>query len=516
MFVKSVLFANHIMKNNSPEFRTPPLADRLLRGAIWTVAMRWGVRLLGLTSMLVLVRLLEPEDFGILAMAMAVIALVDMLTDFGVAAALIRNKNAGRVQFDTAWTVRQMQFLVVAGTVALCAPMAAAYYDDPRITEVLRVLAVVFAIRSFENIGIINFQRELMFHRDFIMQVSVKSASVITTLVLAFWLRNYWALILGMVAESILSVGFSYWMCPYRPSWTLAAWRELWGFSQWVLSQGFARYIYERSDVLFLGRLTSADNVGYYSVSNEIAALPATEISLPISRAVFPGFAQIVDEPKRLKTAYLHTLNAVATVTIPIGIGMAAVAEEFVQLVLGEKWLPAISLLQVFAVFATFGAINSISGNLLVVLGYIRHITLIMWLQAALLVVAIVPVFGAASLVGVAMLRASLSLLGLSLVLHSVVRVSRVRLLDLARALVRPAVAAAAMICCLFLTNTVITIGTTPTISQLTISLVVNVLAASVVYMGTLITIWHIAGRPDGIESLVISKLSRSRKVAGG
>ncbi len=503
------------MNNKSPELKSPPLANRLLRGAIWTVAMRWGVRLLGLTSMIVLVRLLEPEDFGVLAMAMAVVALADMLTDFGVSAALIRNKNAGRAQFDTAWTVRQMQFLTVAVTVVFCAPIAAGYYDDPRVTEVLRVLAVVFAIRSFENIGIINFQRELMFHRDFIMQVSVKSASVVITLILAFWLRNYWALILGMVAESILSVAFSYWMCPYRPSWSLAAWRELWGFSQWVLSQGFARYLYERSDVLFLGRLTSADNVGYYSVSNEIASLPATEISLPISRAVFPGFAQIVDEPARLKSAYLQTLNAVATLTVPIGVGMAAVAAEFVQLVLGEKWLPAISLLQVFAVFATFGAINSISGNLLVVLGYIRHITLIMWLQAALLVAAIVPVFEASSIVGVAMLRASLSLLGLALVLHSVIRVSHVRLLDVSRNLVRPAVAAAAMICCLLLTKNLIEIGASPTNYELTLSLFVNVLAASVVYLGALIATWHIAGRPDGIELLVYSKLSRTGKATG-
>lgn len=492
-----------------PSAQPPPLADRLMRGMVWTVTMRWGIRILGLASMMVLVRLLNPEDFGLLAMAMAVIALAEILTNFGVGAALIRNKHAGPAQFNTAWTVRQGQLIFVALIAVVCAPLAASYYEDPRITDMLRIVAVSFAIRGFENIGVINFQRELMFHRDFLYRVSVKLSGVLITIGLAVWLRSYWALILGMVANSLVSVALSYWMSSYRPWWSLTAWRELWGFSQWVLSQGFARYLYERADVLFLGRLTSADNIGYYSVSSEIAALPATEISLPVSRAVFPGLAQLVDEPRRLEKAYLNTLNAVATITIPIGLGMAAVAEEFIVLAFGEKWLPAVGLLQVFAIFSTFGAINSISGNLLVVLGHIRYSALVTWVQATVLLVAILPAFEIADLVGVAMLRASLSLLGMSLVLHFVVRTSQVNWPSVMRNLYRPIIAGTAMFVFLFSSKTFLPTDAWTGNTGLFTLLIIKTLSGGLVYSIILLAIWRIANKPDGIESTLFGKVQR-------
>jgi len=500
------------MNDVSRPAKSPPsLTDRLMKGTAWTVGMRWGIRLLGMLSMIVLARLLEPEDFGLHAMTMAVIALVDVLTDLGVAAALIRDKHAGRAQLDTAWTLRQAQLLLVAAVVILCSPLAAKYYDDPRVTSVLQVVAIAFAVRGFENIGVINFRRELMFHRDFAFEVAVKLGTVIVTIGLALWLRNYWALALGVVSGAALRVALSYWMSPYRPRWSLEAWRELWAFSQWVLSQGVARYIYERVDVLVLGRLSSPGPIGYYTVANEVAQMPAQGIALPVSRVVFPGLAQIVDEPMRLRTAYLNALNAVAAVALPIAFGILAVAPELIAVALGEQWLPAVGLLQVFSALSAFWALTSLSANLLIVLGHIRYITLITWVQAVLLIGAIVPTFQVADLMGVAALRAALALIGFVLVLHFVVRTDTARWEQLAVALLRPVLASAAMLGAVYAVDTALDPGR----DALT-ALALKVPAGAIAYCAVLLGTWHLSGRPEGLESVLIGKLRRRRAQALG
>lgn len=124
----------------SPEANSaPPMTGVLFKSSLWAAGMRWGIHLLGLVSTAFLARLLTPEDFGLVAMAMAALALVETLTYFGVELALIRNKNAGRAELDTAWTIRLIQLGLVAIAIFLAAPLAAAYYGDPRLTDILRV-----------------------------------------------------------------------------------------------------------------------------------------------------------------------------------------------------------------------------------------------------------------------------------------------------------------------------------------------------------------------------------------
>src|SRR5690606_22822899 len=111
----------------------------VLRGAVLTVGMRWTDRLIGLVSTLILARLLVPEDIGIIAMSSMVVALADMLLDLGVAAALIQNRDATREHFNTAWTIRLIQMCASALLVLLAAPLAGAWFDEPRVASVLQV-----------------------------------------------------------------------------------------------------------------------------------------------------------------------------------------------------------------------------------------------------------------------------------------------------------------------------------------------------------------------------------------
>ena len=149
------------------------MSDGLLGNVFWSISSRWLSRLIGVISTLILVRVLTPEDFGIVALASVFVGLVEVMLELGVAAALIQNREATRDHFDTAWTFSVIQSAAAGLVISCSAPLVAHYYGDPRIATLLVVMGVSSAIQGWENIGVVSFQRELNFKTDFNFQLII-------------------------------------------------------------------------------------------------------------------------------------------------------------------------------------------------------------------------------------------------------------------------------------------------------------------------------------------------------
>lgn len=485
-----------------------------MRGTAWTVAMRWGMRGLGLISTVVLARLLTPEDFGLVAMAMVFVALSQVLTDFGVELAVIRDKNAGSEELNTAWSIRMMQRFFVAGALAAISPLIADFYGDARLTVVVQVISVTIAIGGLENIGIVNFRRELDFGRDFRFNITAKIIGVGLTIALAVIFRSYWALIWGQFAFQAVQAFLSYVMCSYRPRWNLSASRSIWGFSRWFLLQGMADFIYNRADAVILGRALGPSALGRYSISQEVAYDPMAEIAFPVARAVGPGFAQLIDEPDRTGPAFVKVIAALATVLLPIGLGLASVAEEAVPLVLGDQWVAAIPLVQVFASLGIFGALGVITSNLMVVLGYIRKTTLIAGLKSALFAAGIFPAIAWGGLMGAALLKGIVAFFGLVALLSLVARTTHVRWQALVGGIWRPFASAFIMLAVVGAVHWGLADIFDAGMAGLTALLASKVLTGGITYFIAVSGLWILAGRPDGLEKEVADRLFGSKSQA--
>ena len=255
--------------------------------------MRWTDRLIGLASTLVLARLLLPDDFGIVAMASVVVGLIDTLLDLGVGSALIQNKDAAREEFDTAWTLRLMQAVLAAVSIWLLAPLAAEYFRDTRVLDVIRVMAFAILIGGFENIGIVAFQKNMEFGRDFQFFFFRRIAGFVVTIALAFWLHSYWAMVVGAIVGRIVGVAISYWLHDYRPRFSLVRLKEIWSFSQWILIRNLGDYGVMQVDKFLVGRRTDASTMGSYALADEIASMPSTELLAPLSRVLFPHLSML-------------------------------------------------------------------------------------------------------------------------------------------------------------------------------------------------------------------------------
>ena len=179
------------------------IGTKIAKGAIWMVLFKLIERSVGLISTLILVRLLIPEDFGLLAMALSITTALELLGAFGFDMALIQNQKAGRDHYNTAWTFNVIfAFSSAAILVAIAIP-AAIFYHEPRLEAVIYFLALGSFVKGFENIGVVAFRKELEFNKEFKFLIGKKIASFAITVPLAFILKSYWALVFGILVGNV-------------------------------------------------------------------------------------------------------------------------------------------------------------------------------------------------------------------------------------------------------------------------------------------------------------------------
>jgi lipopolysaccharide exporter len=336
------------------------LGLRMAKGAAWMIALRFAIRSIGLVSMIILARLLVPADFGLVAIATALAGALAAMSEFGFQVALIQNQAAARPHYDTAWTLGIIRGLVVAGALAASAGPLAAEFSDQRLEPILFLLAVGVLLTSLENIAVVDFRRDLQFHREFVFRTLPKIASFVTAIPLAINLRNYWSLVIGILLGQLVSVLLSYTMCAYRPRLCLSVWRELIHFSKWLLLNNVLHFAYHRVDTFVIGRLVGAQSLGLFRMAYEISSLPTTEMVAPIRAAILPGYAKLASDRERLRTSFATTFGTIVMVAVPVAVGIGLTADSLVRLVLGEKWLEAIPLLEILCIA---GVVNVCTAN---------------------------------------------------------------------------------------------------------------------------------------------------------
>lgn len=388
------------------------VTSQMARGVVWMMLLKFAVRGLGLISTLILVRLLSPKDFGLVAMATVFIGIMDVFSWFSFDMVLIQKQTASREHYDTAWTYNVIFKTISTLVLLACAYPASLYYDEPRVTAIMAILAAGVFLGGFENIGIVNFRKNMQFNRDFQFMFLRKFSGFIVTVPLAFIFRSYWALIIGMTFSRVFTLVLSYAMESYRPRFSLAARHDLFDFSKWLFLNNVFYAFRMRSAELIIGRVSGAQALGLFTVSYEISNMPTTELVAPINRAVFPGYAKMSSDLSALRNGYLNVISMIALFAIPAGAGIAATAQLLVPVALGEQWLAATPLI---AVLGFYGVVTALQTNIASVYMAIGRPQVLTALHALHLVVLLSVAIPATLKFGIH--GAALSYLGVSLLL---------------------------------------------------------------------------------------------------
>lgn len=477
----------------------------VVQGTLLTITMRWTDRLIGLISTLVLARLLIPEDFGIIAMASLVIALADVFFDLGVYVTLIQNKSPSQAHFDTAWTLGLLQSALATVVLFLAAPYAAIYFHEPRVENVIKVLAFSLLITGFENIGVVNFQKEMRFGQDFIFIFTKRFSGFVVTVITAWLLQSYWALVIGTVFGRSVGVVCSFAMHPMRPCLSFSKFREMMRVSQWLMARTTGGYLESQLHRVVVGRRDNATVMGAYTMASDISAMPSTELLMPINRVLFPAFVKVKEDLQELKRVFLVAQSVQIFIAMPASAGLALVAQEVISLMLGERWLMAVPFVQIFAVASLATAMLSSATYLMITLNHVKALAIFSWMQVALFAILAFAVFPSFGALQVAWLRLGVSAASdaifVGMLLHFFVPL---KLSDLARGVIRPLLAVGAMAVGL---QTLDAVWDSP--SPLA-SLAAKALLGAFIYSAVILALWWVVGRPGGAESFFLSYIKKA------
>ncbi len=477
----------------------------MAHGAAWMVLFKLLERSLGAISTLILVRLLAPKDFGVVAMATSFIAMAELLSAFGFDVALIQKQDAPEEHYHTAWTLNAVMGLCITILMLALAKPVAVFYKEPGLLWVVLALALGPSITGCANVGVVAFRKELNFRREFQFQIAKKIVGFSVVIPLAFWLHSYWALVSGTLAGKLAGTVMSYRIHPFRPRYSLSGAGALFRFSKWLLISNFFEFLKMRASDFLIGRVQGPTMLGLYNISAEFANLPTTELGAPINRALLPGFARIGNDVAALSSAYTNAIGFVAMLVVPAAAGIFSVADFLVPVVLGAKWAGAAPLLKLLALNGAMTVIEGGIYTMLLAIGYPHDVTRVNAVYVTVQVVLMLLLVARFGTVGAAYAALFGSACAAPFFLFFLRKHTGIPSSAFLRAVSRPVAAALVMAVVLrwVLPSRVAAIPGFGSLAWL----VGAVCAGACVYVAALFGIWYAVGRPDGPERMALERV---------
>lgn len=492
---------------------TGNVGRRMAKGAVWMVAVKMADRSIGLISTLILARLLVPADFGLVALATSIIAILGIWSEFGFDMALIRDQEASPAHYDTAWTLTFLRGVIVAAAIWIFADHIAAFFNEPRIVPVLYLLSLMSVMEGLQSIRTVDFRKNLELHKEFNFLMIARVAQFVVTITLAFLWQDWWALVGGILTNRVLRLGLSYWMAPYRPRLTFAEFGDLFNFSKWMVFNSIFTFLSSRLDAFVLGRMNGVSQLGLYNMAYEISNMATTELVWPISRAVFPGFAKIAHIREELVKYYNRSLSLIVLIALPATVGIAMSAPYFVPLALGDKWLETIPLMQVLAIYGCIRVVQASTVSMYYAVDKPYLATALSGTTLVVLAPTMIWLVGLYGALGAAWAVVIGSVPPFMLMIFFNARLLQISVYRSFLNVLRPLLSAAVMYGAL----TTLHSAMPPSASYgvLTLQVLAFVAAGVVVYTGSLFVFWRVLkigeGAEDDLYDFLIEKLRRQK-----
>jgi len=461
------------------------LSQRAVRGGVWVFSLRIVQQLFNLGRLVILARILAPHDFGLLGIALLTMATLETFSQTGFQQALIQKKEDIRSHLNAAWTVLILRGFILFAILYLIAPYAAVFFNAPEAKPIIQVIGLSILLQAFTNIGVIYFQKELEFNKEFKYQFVGTLTDFIVAVSAILILRNVWALVFGLLAGNAARCLVSYLIHPYRPHFSsdLGKAKELFGFGKWILGSSILIFLLTHGDDIFVGKLLGATVLGFYQLAYRISNMPATEITHVISQVSFPAYSKLQDNLPKLREAYLKVLQVTAFLSFPIAGLIFILAPEFTTIFLGEKWMPMVPAMMALCIFGVTRSIGATMGSILYSIGRPKIQTKLSSIQLIAMAMIIYPLTIQWGILGTSLAVVIPNILALILITIETKNIIEFRYKDVLMSIIGPIFAVFIMSFTIFLKNSFL-----PSLSNILNFFMLAVLC-SIIYIG-IIYLW--------------------------
>jgi lipopolysaccharide exporter len=350
-----------------------------IKGFSWLTLFRVITRAVSFVKAIILARFITPSQFGVFGIVMLVLSFIEVITETGVNVFLVQEKEGIDRYLSTAWIVSILRGTIIALGMIISSPFVAGFFNTPEAQILIVIASLIPFLRGFINPAVVKFQKELRFKNESIYRTILLLIEITSTIILLYFYPQTISLILGILVGVVAEVIISFTFIKPRPR--LEFNKEYLNLvvhqGKWVTGTVILNYIYERGDNITVGRMINAHALGIYDMGYRFAMLPVTEIAEMLGRVIFPVYVNISEDYERFKKAFLRTLGATALLVVPIGCLFFFFPREIVHLVLGDKWIEVVPVLQVLSVLGVVKAIMNVAHYMLLSVKMQKQITYI-------------------------------------------------------------------------------------------------------------------------------------------
>ena len=385
--------------------RNDSLSQRAVKSGFWVIFLRIFQQLFSLIRTVVLARILLPSDFGLLGIALLSISLLETFSQTGFDRALIQKKENIQNYLNSAWTIMILRGFLLFIVLFSIAPLLAKFFNTPQAKSIIQVMSFSFLFQGFTNIGVVYFQKELEFNKQFFYRVSGTIADFIVSVSIALVFRSVWALVLGILAGKLVQFAASYLLHPYKPKvqFDTSKVRELFNFGKWSFGSSVIIFFLTQGNDFFIGKFLGVAMLGFFQMADNISSIPAKQITHVISQVTFPTYSKLQDEKAKLRETYLKVLKLTSFLSFPTAGLIFVFAQQIATLILGEKWSPMIPALQVLAVGGLIRSLGATIGPVFQGIGKPEILTKFMFLQLGMFLALVYPFINKWELEGAAL-----------------------------------------------------------------------------------------------------------------
>ncbi|MBN2598112.1 MAG: MOP flippase family protein [Marinifilaceae bacterium] len=368
------------------------LKSQTIKGVFWSFLEKFGSQFILLISQVILARLLEPEDFGLIGMLAIFIGVSQAFIDSGFDNALIQKKDVNQTDYSTVFYFNIAIGFVLYFLLFAAAPYIADFFHQPLLIDLTRVVCLVLAVNSFGLIHLVKFKIEMNFKSIAQVVVIANFLSAFVGIGMALLNFGVWAL-----AGQIIGIYFFrtvlFWVkSTWRPSFifSIQSFNQLFRFGSKLLLSGIISQTFENIYLMVIGRMFSASALGFYSQAKKLQQVPVTTLAQVVGNVTFPAFSKIQDDNEKLKQGFRKLIKLLVFINFPLMLGLAVIAKPLLVLVLGVKWLPSVPYFQLLCIAGMIYTLHTSNLNILKVKGRSDLFLILEVVKKLIVIIAIV------------------------------------------------------------------------------------------------------------------------------
>lgn len=340
------------------------LKRKSVRGGTVTLISRLASVAIHLASTVILARVLSPDDYGAIAMVLALTAIAGLFRDLGLSAAAIQKGVLTHAQMSTLFWLNVAAGAALTSLVAASAPLIALFYGKPELAPLTRLLSLSFLISSFGTQHGALLQREMRFGRKAVPSIAGALAALGISVFLAFRGHGYWALAWGTFAGDITATTLLFLVSPFRPGLPVKGCgvRSMLRFGAHITAFDFLNYFHRNLDNILVGRFWGTDALGLYNRAYRLLMFPITHLRDPINAVAFPAMSRLQNQPDEFRTYFKRVASLLACTSMPLTALLFVSAQPVIELAMGPRWLGVVPIFSTLAVVAFIQPVALLQG----------------------------------------------------------------------------------------------------------------------------------------------------------